>query len=98
MSKISLKNILKKTFKTKSKKKINKSRSERIKKKSKKKIKKLSKIKSSKKIDKLKKKKSSKRIEEKLDTKVENLRICRQAKNGCSIPLFVLHHSWKNFL
>ena len=74
MTKISLKNILKKTFKTKSKKKINKFKSE---KKSKKKIKKLSKIKSSKKIDKLKKKKSSKKIEEKLDTKVENLRISK---------------------
>lgn len=33
-----------------------------------------------------------------ISTKVENLRICRQAKNGCGIPLFVLHHSWKNFL
>ena len=77
MSKISLKNILKKTFKTKSKKKINKSKSEKIKKKNKKKIKKLNKIKPTKKIDKLKKKKSSKKIEEKSDTKVENLRISK---------------------
>ena len=77
MSKISLKNILKKTFKTKSKKKINKLKSEKVKKKNKKKIKKLSKVKPTKKIDKLKKKKSSKKIEEKLDTKVENLRISK---------------------
>ena len=77
MSKISLKNILKKTFKTKSKKKINKSKSEKIKKKNKKKIKKLNKIKPTKKIDKLKKKKSSKKIEEKSDTKAENLRISK---------------------
>ena len=77
MSKISLKNILKKTFKTKSKKKINKSKSEKIKKKDKKKLKKLSKIKPIKKIDKLKKKRSSKKIEEKSDTKAENLRISK---------------------
>ena len=76
MSKISLKNILKKTFKSKIKKKIKKVKTKKTKTKDKKKIKKLVKIKS-KKINKPKKNKLLNKSDVKSDTKVESLRISK---------------------
>ena len=33
-----------------------------------------------------------------ISTSLEYVRVSRQTQNHCSIPLFILHHSWKNFL
>ena len=80
MSKISLKNILKKTFKKNPKnkisKKITKKKSSKIKKSSSKKIKKIIKDKTTK-IKKVITKKTKKKIEQKADLKVDNLRISK---------------------
>ena len=80
MSKISLKNILKKTFKKNPKnkisKKITKKKSTKIKKSSSKKIKKIIKDKTTK-IKKVITKKTKKKIEQKADLKVDNLRISK---------------------